>query len=71
MGDGVQRRNKPNCILIAAGNSSPNPPAFSFVFSLHSKAAATRGQCDHVNLNQLLGAAQSTFETGTTNRNMK
>lgn len=35
-------------------NCSPQqlskPTRFSLVVSLHAKAAATRGQCDHVNL---------------------
>lgn len=37
--------------------------------SLHAKAAATRGQCDHMNLTQLL--APHPLETGTSNTPMK
>lgn len=37
---------------------------FSLVLSLHTKAAATRGQCDHVSPNQLLGAAETLLKLG-------
>lgn len=58
-GEGSPEKEQTQLHFNCGRQQLTKPTRFSLVLSLHAEAAATRGQCDHVNLSQLLlGAAE-------------